>query len=84
MNGLLDENPAKTIGMYERLSKDVANHTRTNNNSFISNGSGASLHHTESMSQGKDSTTNLRFSSVDPNATYKLPADPWVIRVRWK
>ncbi|KAH7400033.1 BcSNF1, Snf1-like protein kinase [Cadophora sp. MPI-SDFR-AT-0126] len=57
---------------------------RTNDNSFVSNGSGASLHHSESMSQGEDSTANLRFSSVDPNATYKLPADPWVIRVRWK
>ncbi|KAK0102496.1 Protein kinase [Cadophora gregata] len=57
---------------------------RTNNNSFVSNGSGASLHHSESMSQGEDSTGNMRFSSIDPNATYKLPADPWVIRVRWK
>ncbi|KAH7351034.1 BcSNF1, Snf1-like protein kinase [Rhexocercosporidium sp. MPI-PUGE-AT-0058] len=57
---------------------------RTNNNSFVSNGSGASLHHTESMGQGEESTANLRFGSVDPNAAYKLPADPWVIRVRWK
>lgn len=25
-----------------------------------------------------------QFSVVDPTADYKLPADPWVLRVRWK
>ncbi|PBP20124.1 serine threonine protein kinase [Diplocarpon rosae] len=57
---------------------------RTNNNSFVSNGSGASLHHSESMSRADHSATNMRFGRVDPNASYRLPADPWVIRVRWK
>ncbi|KAL2071443.1 hypothetical protein VTL71DRAFT_12678 [Oculimacula yallundae] len=57
---------------------------RTNNNSFVSGGSGASLHHAESMTIGEESAANLRFSRVDSNAAYKLPADPWVIRVRWK
>jgi carbon catabolite-derepressing protein kinase len=28
--------------------------------------------------------SNLRFSNVDSNSRYKLPADPWVLRVRWK
>lgn len=27
---------------------------------------------------------NIRFNRVDPNAPYKLPADPWVLRVRWR
>lgn len=36
------------------------------------------------MSPGDESTASMRFSSVDPNSAFKLPADPWVIRVRWK
>jgi len=44
--------------------------------------SGASLHHADSMSNG--SGGGIRFDSVDPNADYKLPSDPWVLRVRWK
>lgn len=42
------------------------------------------MHHAESISQNDRSSSNIRFGSVDPNANYKLPADPWVIRVRWK
>ncbi|CZS88007.1 probable carbon catabolite-derepressing protein kinase [Rhynchosporium graminicola] len=57
---------------------------RTNNKSFVSGGSGASLHHTESMSHGEGSTASMHFGRVDPNSAYKLPVDPWVIRVRWK
>jgi carbon catabolite-derepressing protein kinase len=45
-------------------------------------GSGGSLHHADSMGNGPNS--GIRFNSVDPNAEYKLPADPWVLRVRWK
>ncbi len=26
----------------------------------------------------------MRFGAVDADAHYKLPADPWVLRVRWK
>ncbi|CAL3972773.1 unnamed protein product [Diplocarpon coronariae] len=52
--------------------------------SFVLNGSGASLHHSESMSQADHAAPKMRFGSVDPNASYRLPADPWVIRVRWK
>jgi carbon catabolite-derepressing protein kinase len=57
--------------------------SRTNNNSFVSNGSGASLHHSDSMSNNKDGS-GLRFNSVDLSGNYKLPADPWVLRVRWR
>lgn len=57
---------------------------RNKNSSFVSNGgSGVSLHHSDSMNNN-GSTGSMRFSSVDPNAHYKLPADPWVLRVRWK
>ncbi|TVY31070.1 Sucrose non-fermenting protein kinase [Lachnellula hyalina] len=56
----------------------------TNNNSFVSNGSGASLHHAESMTNDAGGSGNMRFDKVDPNAPYKLPADPWVLRVRWR
>lgn len=45
--------------------------------------SGASLHHSSSMAT-TGSSDSIRFSSVDPNAYYRLPADPWVLRVRWK
>jgi carbon catabolite-derepressing protein kinase len=52
---------------------------RHNDGSFASNaGSGASLHHSDSM------TKNNSAHSIDPNAQYKLPADPWVLRVRWR
>ena len=59
---------------------------RTNNNSFISNASGGSLHHADSMSRqiSRHDGSKLSFGSVDPNTRYKLPADPWVLRVRWK
>lgn len=34
---------------------------------------------------GRDTSSNsIRFQGVDPNGDYKLPADPWVLRVRWK
>lgn len=29
-------------------------------------------------------SSNPRFGAVDSNNSYKLPADPWVLRVRWK
>jgi carbon catabolite-derepressing protein kinase len=32
----------------------------------------------------RQDSSKLSFRSVDPNARYKLPADPWVLRVRWK
>ena len=31
-----------------------------------------------------DGAGKLRFNKVDSNAKYKLPADPWVLRVRWR
>jgi len=57
---------------------------RTNNNSFASNASGASLHHSESMPRQDNSSSSIRFQRLDPNGDYKLPADPWVLRVRWR
>jgi len=59
---------------------------RTKGGSFISDdgGSGASLHHTDSMSNKEGSGRKPRFDVVDPTSHYRLPADPWVIRVRWK
>jgi carbon catabolite-derepressing protein kinase len=60
------------------INLQFANRIR-NDGSFVSNvGSGTSLHHSDSMA--KNSSTN----SIDPNAHYKLPADPWVLRVRWR
>ncbi|KAH6683186.1 serine threonine protein kinase [Halenospora varia] len=67
---------------HEEESKNVANENRTNNNSFVSNASGSSLHHAESMNA--NDAHGMRFNRVDPNAHYKLPADPWVLRVRWR
>lgn len=31
-----------------------------------------------------DGSGNIRFGRVDPAAHYKLPADPWVLHVRWR
>ncbi|KAE8452897.1 ATP binding protein [Mollisiaceae sp. DMI_Dod_QoI] len=59
-------------------------HQETNNNSFVSNGSGASLHHAESMNKNDASSNSIRFQGMDPDGDYKLPADPWVLRVRWR
>ncbi|KAG9236401.1 serine threonine protein kinase [Amylocarpus encephaloides] len=56
---------------------------RTNHGSFVSNGSGASLHHAESMTD-HDGSGRPRFNKLDPSDHYKLPADPWVLRVRWR
>lgn len=61
---------------------DYHEEERTNNNSFVSNASGSSLHHAESMNANDGH--GMRFNRVDPNAHYKLPADPWVLRVRWR
>jgi carbon catabolite-derepressing protein kinase len=47
------------------------------------NGSGSSLHHAESMGNN-GSAGSMQFSRLDPNARYRLPADPWVLKVRWK
>jgi carbon catabolite-derepressing protein kinase len=84
--GLLDDEilRMKMIGAFLYTFQDTANRVRTNNNSFVSNGSGASLHHSDSMQAADRSSSSIRFNSVDPNAHYKLPADPWVLRVRWK
>lgn len=75
-------------GWYHSCYKEHTNSSRTNNNSFVSERqrSGASLHHAESMANNDHSRSesNPRFAAVDPNAAYKLPADPWVLRVRWK
>ncbi|EHL03513.1 putative Carbon catabolite-derepressing protein kinase [Glarea lozoyensis 74030] len=49
---------------------------------FVSNGSGASLHREESLPTHEAS--NLRFSKLDSSSKYNLPADPWVLRVRWR
>lgn len=66
--------------------QDQDDDDRTNNNSFVSNGSGASLHHADSLDRRDDenSTGNLRFDRVNPDEHFKLPADPWVLRVRWR
>lgn len=56
---------------------------RNKDGSFVSSHSGASLHHANSMNPDR-SGSNLQFRAVDPNTQYKLPADPWVLRVRWK
>jgi carbon catabolite-derepressing protein kinase len=59
-----------------------ANVTSNNSENITSNdGSGASLHHSDSMNMDG---SRIRFNSMDPNAHYKLPADPWVLRVRWR
>ncbi|KAL3427105.1 hypothetical protein PVAG01_00614 [Phlyctema vagabunda] len=55
--------------------------------SFVSNrnGSGASLHHADSMDNTKATDSNIQFKRVDTNnSTYQLPADPWVLKVRWR
>jgi carbon catabolite-derepressing protein kinase len=31
-----------------------------------------------------DNVSSLRFQNMNANEHYKLPADPWVLRVRWK
>jgi carbon catabolite-derepressing protein kinase len=60
-------------------NQQSTNTPRNNDGSFVSNNeSGASLHHTDSMV--KNSSTG----NIDPNSKYKLPADPWVLRVRWR
>ncbi len=64
-------------------SELLLSYDRTNPNSFVSNGSGASLHHENSMIQ-RSSSGNIRFDRVNPDANTKLPADPWVLRVKWK
>lgn len=66
--------------------RESSEQDRTNNNSFVSNnsGSGASLHRERSMKIHDGSSSSIRFQALDPNGNYKLPADPWVLRVRWK
>lgn len=41
------------------------------------------MHHSSSIGNKDDSSNSIRFSARDPAMRYKLPADPWVIRVRW-
>jgi hypothetical protein len=57
---------------------------RPNNNSFVSDASGTSLHHSDSITNDGGASSNMTFNRVDPNAPYKLPADPWVLHVRWR
>lgn len=37
-----------------------------------------------SSTAGDKPSSNMQFRSVNSNSHYNLPADPWVIRVRWK
>jgi len=60
-------------------SRSIQNEDNRNDGSFVSEASGASLHHAESLN-GRDS---IRFQSA-ASVTHKLPADPWVLHVRWK
>jgi len=60
---------------YRRYSSNVqlADIVRNADGRFASNtSSGASLHHSDSMTHNRS------------DAHYKLPADPWVLRVRWR
>ncbi|RDW82007.1 non-specific serine protein kinase-2 [Coleophoma cylindrospora] len=66
--------------------QDMADNER-NDGSFVSNrnGSGASLHHAESLADTRAGDSSIQFKRVDTNSsTYKLPQDPWVLRVRWR
>ncbi|KAF4631961.1 hypothetical protein G7Y89_g6180 [Cudoniella acicularis] len=84
--------PLEAIGcIYRALQKlgaewvvdeDWEPHEEYHEDRFVLNASGASLHHSESMNDADRSS--LRFNRVDPDAHYKLPADPWVLRVRWR
>jgi len=63
----------------------MTNSCSTNNNSFASERqrSGSSLHHEDSLnSDGRSARPS--FARADPDGPYNLPADPWVLRVRWK
>jgi carbon catabolite-derepressing protein kinase len=62
------------------------NHCRDQNGSFVSNDGddGGSLHHANSMGDGERSSSDMGYGSRDSMPNYKLPADPWVLRVRWR
>lgn len=69
---------------YEGSSMVPQSDDRGQDGSFVSTReSGASLHHSDSMNT-TGSAGSIQFSKLDPNVRYKLPADPWVLRVRWK
>lgn len=53
------------------ISPDSANIPRSNNGSFTA-------------PPGDKPKGSVQLSRMDPNAHYNLPADPWVIHVRWK
>jgi len=60
---------------------------RNNCGGFTSNDGGddgGPLHYADSMNNRHGSSSNMQFNRVDSNITYKLPADPWVLRVRWR
>ena len=61
-------------------------HSRDRNGSFASNDGddGASLHHSNSMGDREGSSSDMGYGSRDSMPNYKLPADPWVLRVRWR
>ncbi|RKF76827.1 Sucrose non-fermenting protein kinase 1 [Golovinomyces cichoracearum] len=58
---------------------------RTANNNFepLQKKSGSSLHRSGS-SGNSESAHSLRFNTLNSNNHYHLPADPWVLRVRWR
>ncbi len=58
------------------------NHGRDQNGSFASDG--GSLHHSNSMEDREGSSSDIGYGSRDSMTNYKLPADPWVLRVRWR
>ncbi|KAI9735704.1 MAG: Protein kinase [Claussenomyces sp. TS43310] len=67
-------------------AKEGEQRERNNGESFLSLDSedGGPLHHVESIVKEGNLSNGIRFTSRDPNASYKLPADPWVLRVRWR
>jgi len=83
--GMHDRVPTGKIGKAPIPLSDPKPDINRNDDSAMNstNGSGASLHHSQSMLHAS-SNDRPQFRPVDPNASYRLPADPWVLRVRWK
>jgi carbon catabolite-derepressing protein kinase len=74
-----------TIGEFQKIVQEFTlTIDRTNNNSFVSNASGGSLHREGSINRQDNSSSSLRFGRVNTDEQFKLPADPWVLRVRWR
>ncbi|KHJ33011.1 putative serine threonine protein kinase [Erysiphe necator] len=69
------------------LSQQESQENRTTVNEKIDThqqGSGTSLHRSGSASEHDESKHGLHFNKLEPNTYYRLPADPWVLHVRWK